>query len=130
MQKVTNVLGLLLGLLFVAIGTMFLLDKMPEQEPFKAGSPADKMMSAFGTTGYMKLVKILEIVGGVFTMIPRTRCLGLCILVPILVNIVAFHVLVTGDGIVDPMILSILGVTLWLLLAERKAFAGLVAAER
>lgn len=131
MQKVTNVLGLLLGLFFVAIATMFLLGMAPEDpNPPAAGSAAEKFNSAFATTGYMKLVKILEIVGGVLLMIPRTRCLGLCVLVPILVNIVAFHVLVRGDGIVNPILLSILGVTAWLLLAERKAFLGLVAAER
>lgn len=130
MQKVTNVLGALLGLFFAAMASMFLLGMFPDQPPPPAGSAAEKFMGALMPTGYMKLVKILEVVGGVLLMIPRTRCLGLCVLVPILVNIVAYHVLVAGESIVNPMLLPILGVTLWLLLAERKAFAGLVAAER
>lgn len=130
MQKITIAIGALLGLFFVATASMFLLGMMPEQPPPPAGSAAEKFFGALMPTGYMKLVKILEVVGGVLVMIPRTRCLGLCVLVPILVNIVAFHVFVAGDGVADPMILGILAATAWLLFAERKAFLHLAARER
>jgi hypothetical protein len=62
--------------------------------------------------------------------IPRTRSLGLLVLGPILVNIVAFHVFISGDGIADPLLLVIGALAAFLLWSERRAFAGLLAKNR
>lgn len=129
-RLVTNILGALLGLLFIAVSLMVLIGFGPEQPPPAAGSPSEHFFAAFGPTGYRTFVKVLELVGGILVAIPRTRCLGLLVLGPIVVNILAFHVFVAGDGVMDPMLLGITAMSLLLLLAERKAFLGLVARER
>lgn len=120
------VAGIVLGLLFImsAAVVLFNLVKMP---PPPEGSPAALFFGAFGPTGYMKFVKILELFGGIFVAIPRTRNLGLLLLGPVIVNILAFHIFImNGAGLLDPILLIILGLALYLLWAGRKNFAALL----
>lgn len=123
------VAGILLRLAFVNAAVMVLFG-LVEAPPPPEGTPVAQFFAAFGPTGYLTLVKVLELVGGVLVAIPRTRCLGLLVLGPILVNILAFHWFVAGDGFGGPMVLGLSGLALFLLWAERRAFAGLVRAER
>jgi hypothetical protein len=44
----------------------------------------------------MKVVKVLEIIGGVFLFIPGWRALGVTILAPIVVNIFLFELCFVG----------------------------------
>ncbi|MCD8483419.1 MAG: DoxX family protein [Verrucomicrobia bacterium] len=90
MKHVPNVLGGLLGLAFIVFGLNFFLQFI-EIPPPPADSHAAAFMGAMYATGFLKFVKILEIAGGVMVAIPWTRRLGLLILTPIIVNIVAFH---------------------------------------
>jgi len=83
-------------------------------------------MTAFGPTGYMTFVKVLELIGGILVIIPKTRNVALLILGPILVNILAFHQFVAKDGIFQPMLLVICALALYLLWAGRKAWSALV----
>jgi hypothetical protein len=84
-------------------------------------------MGAFGPTGYMTFVKVFELTGGILVAVPRTRNLGLLILGPIIINILAFHTFITGGhGLLDPMLDVIVLLALFLLWVERRAFAGLV----
>lgn len=122
--------GVLLGLCFLmaSIPVLFNLIKMP---PMPEGTPVWHFMEAFGPTGYIKFVKILELIGGILVMIPRLRNIGLLLLGPIIVNILAFHVFVT-----DPkdllnfqqswMIYVIVLCALYLLGKARSKFAGLL----
>ena len=127
MKILTNIAGALLGLAFIAFGLLFLLNLMPEQPAPPAGTPIALFMGAFVPTGYLTFVKVLEVVGGVLVAIPKFRNLGLLILGPIIVNILAFHVFITGGaGLFDLPIIIIVAITLFLLWAERKAFAGLI----
>ena len=53
--------------------------------------------------------------------------IGLLVLGPIIVNILAFHAFVTaGQGLFGGMILTIVGLALYLLWVERRAFSTLV----
>lgn len=124
------VAGVLLGLGFVSAAVMVLFGLGETPPPPPEGSPMAQFFGAFGPTGYLTLVKVLELVGGVLVAIPRTRCLGLLVLGPILVNILAFHWFVAGDGFGGPMVLGLCGLALFLLWVERRAFAGLIASAR
>jgi hypothetical protein len=127
MKYLPAIAGVLLGGLFSmsAVVVLFGLVKMP---PPPEGTPAGHFMAAFGPTGYMTFVKVLELVGGILVAIPKTRNLGLLILGPILVNILAFHIFVMkGTALLDPMLIAIVLLTLFLLWSERRAFAGLVS---
>lgn len=130
MRLIANIAGAVLGLAFCTFGLMFLLGMVPEQPPPPEGSPVAMFLGAMVPTGYLKFVKVCEVLGGLLVAIPRTRNLGLLLLGPVLVNILAFHVFVAGDGVADPIVLTMCGLALLLLFAERKAFAGLVARDR
>lgn len=128
-KMLSLVAGILLGLAFANAAVMVLFG-LVDAPPPPEGTPTAHFFAAFGPTGYLTLVKVLELVGGVLVAIPRTRCLGLLVLGPILVNILAFHWYVAGDGFGGPMVLGLCGLALFLLWAERRAFAGLIASPR
>jgi uncharacterized membrane protein YphA (DoxX/SURF4 family) len=124
------VAGILLGLLFVVSGMTVLL-KLAPMPKLPEGSPAALFMGAFGPTGYMTFVKVLEVLGGMLVAVPRTRSVGLLVLGPIIVNILAFHIFImSGGGLVDPMLLVIVALAAYLLWVGRKQFAGLVIREQ
>lgn len=127
MKKILpNVAGIILGLLFITFAVMVLF-KLADAPPLEKGSAAESFMMAFGPTGYMTFVKVLELVGGVLVAIPKTRNLGLLVLGPIIVNILAYHTFVDGGkGLTHPMLIVIVALALYLLWVGRKAFAGLV----
>ena len=127
MKKVLPIAaGIILGLLFVFAGMMVLLNLAPTPK-FPEGSPVAYFMNAFGPTGYMKFVKVFEVLGGILVAIPKTRNLGLLVLGPIIVNILAFTIFITGGaGLTNPMVLAVVALALYLLVVERKSFAALV----
>ncbi len=129
MKIAANIAGALLGLLFVLSGFVYFFQLIPTPE-FPEGSPIALMMGAFGPTGYFDFVKALEIIGGVLIAIPATRNLGLLVLGPILVNILAFHTFITkGAGLFDPPLVFITAAMAFLLWTRRKAFVALVTAR-
>lgn len=127
MKIAAHIAGALLGLMFIALSSMVLLNKMPEQPPPPADSAAAHFMAAFGPTGYMKFVKVIELLGGIFVLIPKTRNLGLLFLGPVIVNILAYHQLVQKDGIIQPMLIPLIVLPLFLLWVERARWKALVA---
>ncbi|HAM70078.1 MAG TPA: hypothetical protein DCM86_00350 [Verrucomicrobiales bacterium] len=127
MKHLPTVAGALLGFLFVASGLVVLLDLAPMPK-MPDGSPADWFAKAFGPTGYMKFVKVMEVLGGILVAIPRVRNLGLLVLGPILINILAYQVFImNGAGLWSPPLFLIVGLTAFLLWAGRKQFLGLIS---
>jgi len=120
------VAGILLGLCFLAASVPVLFNlitipKLPE------GTPAAHFMEAFIPTGYVKFVKLFEFIGGIVVMIPRLRNLGLLLLGPVIVNIIAFHVLIDDPKqLINPMLDIIIVCALYLLWDARRKFAGLL----
>ncbi|MGZ8898701.1 MAG: hypothetical protein ACXW3Z_01280 [Limisphaerales bacterium] len=129
-MKIASIIaGVLLGLLFVMSGLVVLLNMAPTPPPPPEGSPAAGFFAAFGPTGYLTFVKVLEVLGGVLVAIPKTRRAGLLVLGPIIINILAFHVFVTrGEGLLNPIIIGIVVLTLFLVWVERAAFAAFLGA--
>ncbi len=118
--------SILLGGLFImsAVTVLFNLAPMPE---LPKDTPIAHFMTAVGPTGFMKFVKIIELLGGILLLIPKTRNLGLLCLGPIIVNILAFHQLVAGDGILQPILIGISVISLYLLWVERAKWKALVS---
>lgn len=126
MKYLPAIVGVLLGLMFIASGAVVLFKLVPMPPP-PEGTPSGHFMAAFVPTGYLNFVKALEIVGGILVAIPRTRNLGLLVLGPILVNILAFNVFVmNGEGLFSPPILILSGMALYLLWCGRREFGGLM----
>jgi hypothetical protein len=127
MKHAPTIAGGLLGLLFVVFGLNFFLKFIPMPPGPPEGSPPALFMAALFPTGYLAFVKVLEILGGVLVAIPKTRNLGLLVLGPIIVNIIAFHVFLTGGaGLADPVVILITALPLFLLWTARKSFATLL----
>lgn len=126
MRYIPIVAGLLLGLLFLFASVMYFFGPPPDSPP--VGSLPAQFMGIFGPTGYLRFVKVCELLGGLLVAIPRTRNLGLLILGPIIINILAFDVFIAqGAAVPYPLVAFLVVVPLYLLWVGRKAFVGLLA---
>ena len=125
MKHAPTIAGIVLGLLFIMSSSvvLFHLVKMPD---IPKDTPAAYFMSAFGPTGYMTFVKVFELLGGILVLVPRTRNLGLLVLGPIIVNVLAYHAFIMkGEGLFNPMIILICLLAVFLLWADRKKWSAL-----
>jgi uncharacterized membrane protein YphA (DoxX/SURF4 family) len=130
MKIASFVVGILLGLVFIASGVV-VLTKLVPIPPLPEGTPAAHFMAALAPTGYLTFIKTLEVVGGCLVAVPRTRRIGLLVLGPIIVNILAFHAFVTsGQGLFAPQVLLICVLALFLVWAERPAFRQFLSSSR
>lgn len=126
MKHIPNIAGGLLGLLFLTFGLNFFLNFIPIPSP-PEGSPPAMFMGAMYVTGYLVFIKVLEIAGGVLVAVSKLRRIGLLVLGPIIVNILAFHVFLTGGATLgDPVLILVTALTIYLLWIERAAFKALV----
>lgn len=112
---------LLLGFVFFVFGLNGILHFLPQPPvPGDAGVFATILV----THKYMTFVALLEIIAGLLLLVGRFVPLGLTILAPILVNILLFHITLTGgSGIVPGLVCTLL--ELFLLFAYRFSFRGL-----
>lgn len=130
MKILTHLAAGLLGLVFIAAGLVVLLHLAPNMPEPPAGSPSAHFMAAFVPTGYLTFVKVLEVLGGILVVVPATRRAGLLVLGPILINILAFHGFVAGEGLFSPLLVVLCGLTLFLVWVERAAFAAFLGSPR
>ncbi len=127
MKYLPIIAGVLLGLLFIMSSVVVLLNLVP-MPALPKDTPAAMFMGAFLPTGYLAFVKVFELLGGILVAIPRTRILGLLVLGPILVNILAFHVFIMkGTTLLDPVLIAVVVLVLYLLWVSRKSFAQLLS---
>lgn len=130
MKIAANIAAGLLALIFAGLSLMMLLNMMPMPEPPPPDSLMGKFMGAFGPSGYLTFVKVMEVVGGVLVAIPKTRNIGLLVLGPIIVNIFAFHFLIAKGFETDPVSLTIMTLItvlpLFLLWVDRRRWLGLL----
>lgn len=122
-----NGVAAMLGLVFVTAGGLLLLGVVPRPEAPPPGTPLAGFMDAFGPTGYLTFIKLLEVVGGVAIAIPRTRNIGLTILGPIIVNILAFDVFIArAPRPVAPLTVGLCLAFGFLLWVEREAVRAFI----
>jgi len=130
MKIVVLIARILLGLVFVVFG----LDKIIHIFPVPPQSPGvmGEYLHAMTSTHYMMVVGVFEVVGGLLLIIGRYVPFGLCLLAPVIVNILIVDVLIVGvaampSGFVIGLIITLL----WLLIfnRERSAFTGIFRAK-
>jgi len=120
-----KIIGGLLGLLFVVFGLNFFFNFLPNP-PMEEGSSSAMFVGAMYISGYLTFVKVLEIIGGILVAIPKMRRLGMLILGPIVVNILATNVFMIKGGWMQPPVFLVVIFSAFLLWAERKSFGALV----
>ena len=113
----------LLGLGFIIFGLNILHPFMTPPPP-EAGSLSAQFMGVMAPTHWLELVGLFQLVGGLLVIIGRTAPLGLLMLAPILVNILAFHLFLEGgNGIAAGLVFS--AMEIFLIYAYRKYFRSL-----
>jgi putative oxidoreductase len=122
MKVLTVIARILLGLMFVVFGSNAFLHFIPMPPPPQ--SLAGDYVRVFMASGYIYVVAIFQIVGGLLLLIGRFVPLGLTILGAIIVNILIFHALMAPQDF--PPALVVTALQLFLVWRYRAAFAGLV----
>jgi putative oxidoreductase len=123
MKILALVCRILLGLMFVIFGVNILHPFLPMTMP-PAGSPPAQFMGVMVPSGWMHQVGVLQVIGGLLVLIGGTVPLGLCVLGPIIVNILTFHTLLAGGHGIGPGILAAL-LEIVLVYAYRDNFSGI-----
>jgi uncharacterized membrane protein YphA (DoxX/SURF4 family) len=125
LSKVPSAARLLLGFIFFVFGLNGFLHFLP-QPPLEG--TAGVFIGGLVASGYlMPLVKGVEVVAGALLLGNRFVPLALTLLAPIVVNIVAFHVLLVPAG--AALALVVFALELYLAYAYRHAFRPMLASR-
>jgi uncharacterized membrane protein YphA (DoxX/SURF4 family) len=96
------------GMGFIIFGLNILHPFMTSPPP-PEGSLAAQFVAVMVPSHWIALVGVLQLLGGLLLVIGRTAPLGLVVLGPILVNILAFHIFLQGgQGIAPGLVFSVL----------------------
>jgi len=124
-DKLAVAARLALGLVFFVFGLNGFLHFLPQ--PPMTGAPA-AFMGALHATGYMVgLLKGTEVLGGLLLLTGLFVPLALTILAPVIVNIVAFHLVLAPGNY--PVVALVLGAELFLAWKHRDVFAPMLRAR-
>ena len=115
----------LVGLPFLVFGLQHFLHFLPMPTP-DFPENAMKFITALGASGYMNVVKVLEIVGGALVLSGRLVPLGLVIVTPVAVNIALFDILLVGQPGLGVVLTGLCAFLVW---AYRSHFAGVFAVK-
>ncbi|TDT45033.1 DoxX-like protein [Maribacter spongiicola] len=98
-NTIQNISIVFLAILMVIFGLNKFFGFIPVEPP--VDPTAQAFMGAMFTSYLFVVVAIGEIVGGILLIVPKTRFLGWLLLLPVIFNIVAFHIAhdFIGNGI-------------------------------
>lgn len=102
-----------LALPFLLAGSNHFLHFMPEPAGPPPESPAAQFGAALAQSGYLNVLKVLELVGGMLVISGRLVPLGLTILTPIVVNILLFEIFMLGSPGIGVVLLVLCVVLIW-----------------
>ncbi|MCI0705299.1 MAG: DoxX family membrane protein [Planctomycetia bacterium] len=122
---VVLVARVLVGLPFFVIGLDHFLKFLTMPTP---SLPENAMTFAgvLGTTGYLHVVKVLEVVGGALILSGRLVPLGLVLIMPVAVNIALFDIFLVGQPGLGVVLAALCFFLVW---AYRSHFAGVFAVK-
>lgn len=118
MKHLPTIARCLLGVLFLVFGLNFWLKFIPVPSP-EEGSLAAGFMGALYLSGFLTVVKILEVLGGILLLSGRYVNLALAWLGPIVVVIGLYHLFILKGGYGMAIVLGALALTA---LAGRRDF--------
>ena len=124
MKQIATVARILLGLLFVVFGLNGFLHFIPKQLPAGVGG---QFLGAIFVSHFYTVVFVTQIAGGVLLLANKYVPLGLLLLGPVLVNVLAFHIFMEPAGLP----IAIVAVALWLVVfgRARSALSGVFVAN-
>ena len=122
MKKAILVARVLLGAAFLVFGLNYYLKFLPIPP---ADGYAGQFMGALFKSGFLQVVKIIEIAGGALLLSGRYAPLGLALLLPVVVNIVLYDVFLAKAF--NPAGVIVAALATFLLIVWRRNFAGIFA---
>jgi uncharacterized membrane protein YphA (DoxX/SURF4 family) len=117
-RYVTTIVRLLLGLMFLGLGVMGLLNYMTP--PKNTPEYILTILKALTDAGYLKVVAGTEVLAGALLLLNLFVPLALALLAPIVVGILTYHVFVQPTTIVPGVVVAVM--ELYLAFAYRGAF--------
>jgi hypothetical protein len=120
MKIVVIISRILLGAIFVALGLNAFLHFLPKQLP---PGIAGQFVGAMFQSHYILFVSALEVISGALLLVNRYVPFALTILAPIIVNIIAFLLLLPPVGWQPGVLATILWIILFI--HYRKHFSGI-----
>jgi putative oxidoreductase len=125
MSRIPSILRILLGLGFTVFALNYFFPFLPAQDP--PPPAALPFLGAFADSGFLTLVKVIELAGGLLLLSNRFVPLALALLAPIIVGIVAVHALLAPATIGMALVFLVLELALaW---SYRGAFAPMLRAR-
>ncbi|MGA7342384.1 MAG: DoxX family membrane protein [Terracidiphilus sp.] len=121
MKIVTMIARYLLGLVFLVFGLNKFFNFIPSG-PMPPGA-AGQFMGALFSTHYLMAVGLFETVGGLLLLINRYVPLALCLLAPVIVNILFIGTLMTHMALPSGIVVAVLWILVYL--RVRTAFSGI-----
>ncbi|KFF09472.1 DoxX family protein [Chryseobacterium luteum] len=125
MKIVKFIFALLFGLMFINAG----LNKFFNYMPMEKTTPEQmKLFTAFGEIHWlMPLVGIVEVVGGLLFIFPKTRALGAVVILPVMVGIVT-HVFTMDKSIMGMSVAGVLFlINLWMIIDNKEKYKALIS---
>jgi len=117
-----NVVSALFGLMMITAGLNKFFYFMANPEMPEAGNA---LMEAFIASNWiMPLVAIIEIVGGVLFIIPKTRALGAITILPVIVGILLFNIVLAPDNI--PFGAILFSINVWAILENKSKYLPMI----
>ncbi len=128
MQKfLKGLLSVLLGLLFVIFSIQFFMFIYMDGVMPPMNDMAVQFNTVMATSGYMYVVKVVELVIGIMLLIPRTRKLALVLIAPIVANILLAEFLIIQPPVAQMIPAFLIGIlTLIGIYQHRAAYMPIV----
>ncbi len=117
----------ILGLIYIVFGLNFFLHFIPMPTTPPPKQVMDFQMGLMGSGYFFNVLKVTEIISGIFLLINKFTALFLVIIFPITLNIFLFHAFLAPSGLAlaAPMII----INLFLGFAYRKYYAPVFTAS-
>jgi len=116
---------ILVGLPFLVLGLDHFVKVLTLPAP-ELPERALGYITALSTTGYMDVVKVLEVVGGALILSGRLTPLGLVLATPVAVNIALFDLFLMQQPGLGVVFTAVCGFLVW---AYRSHFAGVFTTQ-
>lgn len=122
-KRIIFIISLLFGIMFINAGLNKFLNYMPI--PDDLPEKMINVMTAFMEINWlMPLVGIVEILGGILFIIPKTRVLGAIVIFPIMIGILLTNIFYAPSGL--PIAIILLLINAWIIYENRGKYLSLV----
>src|SRR5262245_9025672 len=111
MRVITLLARVLLGLGFIVFGSNFFLHFMPMPAMDPESAPG-RFFSVMAPSGWMHVVAVCQVVGGLLVLSGVLTPLGLVVLGPVIVNIQLYHLFI--DHQPNPVAIGVLSLEVFL----------------